>query len=52
MIHIRNAGGLDAAPMAELLNAIIVKGGTTAHTVPISKSDILAFMGSYPGRAA
>ncbi|WP_371224839.1 GNAT family N-acetyltransferase [Roseovarius sp. 2305UL8-3] len=52
MIHIRNAGALDAAPMADLLNAIIAKGGTTAHTVPVSKSDVLEFMGSYPGKAA
>jgi len=52
MIHVRNAGALDAAPMAGLLNAIIAKGGTTARTAPVSKSDILEFMGSYPGKAA
>ncbi len=32
MIHIRRAGPLDASAMAELLNQIITKGGTTAYT--------------------
>jgi len=35
MIHVRRAGTLDAASMAELLNEIITEGGTTALTEPV-----------------
>jgi L-amino acid N-acyltransferase YncA len=52
MIHIRDAGTLDAAEMAELLNAIIAIGGTTAHTIPVSRDDMLSFLQSYPGRSS
>ena len=44
MIHVRKAGTLDARPMAELLNAIIAKGGTTAFTDPITPDTILGWM--------
>ncbi|QGY00170.1 GNAT family N-acetyltransferase [Roseovarius faecimaris] len=52
MIHIRPAGALDAPAMAELLNAIIARGGTTAHTTPVTRTDIIAFMSKDPERAA
>lgn len=41
MIHVRRAGALDAAPMAELLNEIIAEGGTTAMTEPVDRADFL-----------
>ena len=52
MITIRKAGDLDAREMAELLEAIIQKGGTTAHTGPVSKGTILQWMQRDPDRAA
>ena len=48
MIHVRRAGPLDAAPMAELLNAVIARGGTTALTAPVTRADLLAWMESDP----
>jgi L-amino acid N-acyltransferase YncA len=41
MIHVRRAGALDAAPMAELLNEIIAEGGTTAMTEPVDRAYFL-----------
>ena len=41
MITVRPAGALDARAMAELLNAIIRKGGTTARTAEIDRDTIL-----------
>jgi L-amino acid N-acyltransferase YncA len=38
--------------MAELLNAIIRKGGTTAHTTPVSRDTILEWMDRAPERSA
>ncbi len=52
MITIRRAGVLDARQMAELLNAIIRKGGTTAHTTPVSRDTILQWMDRAPERSA
>ena len=52
MITIRRAGALDARQMAELLDAIVKKGGTTAHTKPISRDIILEWMGRDPDRSA
>jgi L-amino acid N-acyltransferase YncA len=49
---IRRAGVLDARQMAELLNAIIRKGGTTAHTTPVSRDTILEWMDRAPERSA
>lgn len=40
MIHVRRAGALDAKAMAALLNAIILKGGTTAFTNEITPDTI------------
>ncbi len=44
MIHIRRAGPLDAPMLAELLNAIVEKGGTTAITTPVSRTIITEWM--------
>ena len=38
--------------MADLLNAIIRKGGTTAHTTPVSRDTILEWMDCNPQRSA
>jgi len=40
VIHIRPAGPMDARQMAELLNAVIRKGGTTAFTNEITRDTI------------
>lgn len=52
MIHVRNAGPMDASAMADLLNAIIAKGGTTAHTTPVDRNTLITFMQAYPGKSA
>ncbi|MEX3316148.1 N-acetyltransferase family protein [Sulfitobacter sp. PS-8MA] len=44
MIHIRRAGTLDTRAMAELLNAIIAKGGTTAMTAPVTPRELQGWM--------
>ena len=43
-LHIRKAGPLDARALAELLNAIIAKGGTTAFVQELSSADIQEWM--------
>ncbi|MEQ8291497.1 MAG: GNAT family N-acetyltransferase [Roseovarius sp.] len=52
MIHIRPAGPIDAAPMADLLNAIIAAGGTTAMTDPVTPAMLKDWMRATPGTAA
>ncbi len=52
MIHIRPAGATDTRQMTELLNAIIAKGGTTAHTRPFGPDMLEAEMRLYTGRTA
>lgn len=52
MIHIRPAGAMDASAMADLLNDIIAAGGTTAHTTPRTRQDMLDAMASCPGRSS
>lgn len=52
MITIRRAGKLDARQMAELLDAIIEKGGTTAHTSRVSRDTILEWMQRAPTQSA
>lgn len=52
MIHIRRAGRLDSGPIAALINEIIVLGGTTSMTTPLSRADIIAFMQEHPGQSA
>ena len=51
MITVRPDGALDARAMAELLNAIIRKGGTTARTAEIDRDTILGWFEQAPGRA-
>lgn len=48
LLHIRPATTADARAIAELLNEIIEKGGTTALTKPVTAEDIVAKMSS-PG---
>jgi L-amino acid N-acyltransferase YncA len=43
-LHIRTAGLLDARALAELLNAIIAKGGTTAFVNELTSADIKGWM--------
>ena len=52
MIHVRQATTLDAASMAQLLNAIIEKGGTTALTRPVTAADIKDRMAAQSDRSA
>lgn len=52
MIYVRKAGSLDTRPMADLLNAIIAKGGTTAFTDPIAPDTILGWMAADADRSA
>ena len=51
MISIRRAGELDARAMAELLNAIIAKGGTTAFTEPVSGDVLTGWFRQAPDRS-
>ncbi|WPZ21786.1 hypothetical protein T7987_00660 [Sulfitobacter faviae] len=44
MIHIRRAGALDTRALAELLNAIIAKGGTTAMVSPVTVRELQGWM--------
>ncbi|MGK7650962.1 N-acetyltransferase family protein [Roseovarius sp. B08] len=52
MIHVRQANPLDARQMADLLNQIIAKGGTTARTTPITADEMRSEMRLYPGQTA
>ena len=52
MIYVRHASALDASSMAELLNAIIEKGGTTALTRPVTARDIKDWMAVDPDRSS
>ena len=51
-ITVRKALAIDTRQMADLLNAIIAKGGTTALERAVTGSDIAEWMGSAPGRSA
>jgi L-amino acid N-acyltransferase YncA len=44
MIHVRRAGALDTRAMAELLNAIIAAGGTTAMTALVTPRELQSWM--------
>lgn len=48
MIEIREAGLPDAGAMADVLNPIIVAGGTTAYEVPLTPDEIAASFLSGP----
>ncbi len=52
MTHVRQATPLDARQMAELLNEIVAKGGTTARTTPITPEEMHAEMRLYSGQTA
>jgi len=52
VIIVRHAGDLDARDMADLLNAIIRKGGTTALTQPVTREAISARFRQEQGRSA
>ena len=52
MIHIRPAGESDARQMVDLLNAIIAKGGTTAHTKPVMAHALVEEMRLYSSQTA
>jgi len=52
MITVRPPIALDASDMARLLNEIIVQGGTTARTTPVTAADIRDLIASHPGRSA
>jgi len=43
-VHVRAAGALDTREMADLLNAIIAKGGTTAMTDPVTADQLADWM--------
>ena len=48
MIHIRRAGAMDARDMADLLNAIIRKGSTTAFTQEVTRETLLEWLEQLP----
>lgn len=48
MIHIRHAGPMDARDMAELLTAIIRKGGSTALTQEVTRETLLGWLKQTP----
>ena len=50
-LHVRRAGALDTRAMAELLNRIIARGGTTALTTPVTGDELAEWMTSSPGSA-
>ncbi|MEM9575648.1 MAG: GNAT family N-acetyltransferase [Pseudomonadota bacterium] len=50
-MHIRKAGDLDTREMADLLNAIIRKGGTTAFTEEITGDTIKAWFRQAPDQS-
>ncbi len=52
MITVRKPIPLDHADMARLLNDIIVEGGTTALTRPVTGSDLSEWVASDPERSA
>lgn len=52
MITVRPATMMDAQSMSDLLNAIVMQGGTTARTRQTTAADLAAMMQSAPGRSA
>lgn len=52
MIRVRPAIGLDAGPMAALLNRLIEAGGTTALTRPVTADDLSDRMRAAPQASA
>ncbi|MBZ8117944.1 GNAT family N-acetyltransferase [Roseovarius sp. LXJ103] len=52
MITVEKPNALDAGPMANLLNAIIKEGGTTAHTKSLTAADMTEMMAFAPAQSA
>jgi len=52
MMHLRRATKADARALADLLNALIATGGTTAMTEPLSRSEMSNWIGSNPAQSA
>lgn len=52
MIHIRQASPLDTRAMADLLNAIMEEGGTTAITEPLSPETLSDWLANEGARGA
>ncbi|WP_298840899.1 GNAT family N-acetyltransferase [uncultured Roseobacter sp.] len=52
MITVRRAGDMDARDMADLLNAIIRKGGTTAFTNEVTADTLRGWFRQAPDRSA
>ena len=52
MIHVRRAGLMDTGPMADLLNDVIAKGGTTATTDAVTRDTLSEWIRHYSGRNA
>ena len=52
MITVRHAGQLDTRQMSDLLNAIILRGGTTALTQPVTGADLWQWMQTDPDNSA
>ena len=52
MITVRRAAALDARQMADLLNAIIAEGGTTALTEAMTTEAMAAKMAQFPNQSA
>lgn len=51
MITVRKAGAMDARDMADLLNAIIRKGGTTAFVEEVTRDTLLEWFGYAPDQS-
>lgn len=51
-VSVRPASDLDTRQMAELLNAIIAAGGSTALVRPVTGADIATWMAAAPDRSA
>ncbi|MDJ0821557.1 MAG: GNAT family N-acetyltransferase [Paracoccaceae bacterium] len=52
MISVRRAGQLDTRQMADLLNAIIAEGGTTAMTKPVTRDALWTRIQAQPDHSA
>lgn len=52
MIRVTRAGRLHLGGMADLLNAVIAKGGTTAFVDPVTRDNLGTWMAHAPHRSA
>ncbi|MDA0961370.1 MAG: GNAT family N-acetyltransferase [Proteobacteria bacterium] len=52
MIRVTRAGRLHLGGMADLLNAVIAKGGTTAFVEAVTRDDLASWMERAPERSA